>query len=108
VETSIGADRPSGRLIIDPRTRRAALDGAKLRLTRKEFDLLQFLFDDYGAVRTREEIIDNVWDENWYRPTRTLDVHIAALRNKLGDNAWIETVRGVGFRLHESPSDEDD
>jgi DNA-binding response OmpR family regulator len=52
-------------------------------------------------VRSREEIIANVWDEHWWGPTKTLDVHVAALRKKLGDPAWIETVRGVGFRLVE-------
>jgi two-component system, OmpR family, response regulator RegX3 len=54
---------------------------------------------DPGAVYRRETIIDEVWDTNWYGSTRTLDVHVAALRRKLGDAAWIETVRGVGFRL---------
>ena len=48
---------------------------------------------------TREEIIDRVWDEHWYGPTKTLDVHVAALRRKLGDPRWIATVRGVGYRL---------
>jgi two-component system response regulator RegX3 len=95
---------PEGRLVVDERTRRATLDGAELSLTRKEFDLLRFLWEDLGAVRTREEIIDNVWDAHWYGSTRTIDVHIAALRLKLGNPAWIETVRGVGFRLCEPES----
>jgi two-component system, OmpR family, response regulator RegX3 len=91
---------PSGRgLMVDARTRRANLNGEELKLTRKEFALLQFLAADPGAVRTREEIIDNVWDENWFGSTRTLDVHIGTLRVKLGGVEWIETVRGVGFRL---------
>ena len=94
------ADR---RLVVDPRTRRVILDGEELQLTRKEFDLLAFLHEDFGAVRTREEIIDSVWDTQWYGSTRTLDVHVAALRAKLGDTGWIETVRGVGFRLGEPP-----
>jgi two-component system response regulator RegX3 len=89
------------RLIIDGRTRRASLDGAELKLTRKEFDLLRLLSEDLGAVLTREEIIDKVWDENWLGSTRTLDVHIGSLRAKLGSAMWIETLRGVGFRLVE-------
>lgn len=88
-----------GGLVIDRRTHRAALDGAELALTRKEFDLLALLASDPGAVRTRTEILEQVWDPHWYGPTKTLDVHVASLRRKLGDQAWIETVRGVGYRL---------
>ena len=68
-------------------------------MTPKEFDLLAFLADDAGAVRPRQELLENVWDPHWYGPTKTLDVHVASLRKKLGDPRWIETVRGVGFRL---------
>ena len=70
-----------------------------MALTPKEFDLLAFLADDAGAVRPRQELLENVWDPHWYGPTKTLDVHVASLRKKLGDPGWIETVRGVGFRL---------
>jgi two-component system, OmpR family, response regulator RegX3 len=73
--------------------------GAPVDLTPKEFDLLAFLADDAGAVRPRQELLENVWDPHWYGPTKTLDVHVASLRKKLGDPGWIETVRGVGFRL---------
>ncbi|WP_035304408.1 response regulator transcription factor [Actinokineospora inagensis] len=96
-ETTAG--EPVAGLVIDARTRRATLDGVELALTRKEFELLLFLSHDRGAVRTREEIIDAVWDENWFGSTRTLDVHIGSLRAKLGGADRIETVRGVGFRL---------
>jgi DNA-binding response OmpR family regulator len=97
-------DEPSpvlevGGLAIDRRTRRATLDGTELALTRKEHDLLVLLASDPGAVRTRTEILEEVWDPHWYGPTKTLDVHVASLRRKLGDPAWIETVRGVGYRL---------
>ena len=88
-----------GGLVIDPRTRRVTIDGHDVAMTRKEYDLLNFLASDPGAVRTREDIIDEVWDPHWFGPTKTLDVHIASLRRKLGDPAWIETVRGVGYRL---------
>ena len=88
-----------GTLAVDRRTRRVTLDGTAVALTPKEFDLLAFLADDAGAVRPRQELLENVWDPHWYGPTKTLDVHVASLRKKLGDPGWIETVRGVGFRL---------
>ncbi len=86
-------------LTVDRRTRRVTIDGDAVTLTPKEFDLLAFLADDAGAVRARQQLLENVWDPHWYGPTKTLDVHIASLRKKMGDPAWIETVRGVGFRL---------
>ncbi|MET9225369.1 response regulator transcription factor [Lentzea sp. NPDC003310] len=88
-----------GRVRIDRRGRRVHLDGAEVELTPKEFDLLAFLAEDPGAVFTREQIMEAVWDENWFGPTKTLDVHVGVLRRKLGDAASLETVRGVGFRL---------
>jgi DNA-binding response OmpR family regulator len=68
-------------------------------LTPKEFDLLALLAADAGAVVTRRRILEAVWDTSWFGPTRTIDVHVAALRKKLGAPGWIETVRGIGFRL---------
>jgi two-component system response regulator RegX3 len=88
-----------GPLALDRRTRRVVLDGRELVLTPKEFDLLAFLASDPGAVLSRQTIIETVWDAHWFGPTKTLDVHMASLRKKLGDPNWIETVRGVGFRL---------
>jgi two-component system, OmpR family, response regulator RegX3 len=88
-----------GDVEVDLRARRVTRCGAEVELTRKEFDLLAVLVADPGALRTRQEILESVWDEHWYGPTKTLDVHIAALRKKLGDPALIETVRGVGFRI---------
>ena len=89
---------------VDVRSRRAILDGKELALTRKEFDLLALLATEPGAIHTREEILEQVWDAHWYGPTKTLDVHIASLRRKLGDPTLIETVRGVGFRLRSDSS----
>jgi two-component system response regulator RegX3 len=88
-----------GDVEVDLRTRRTTVAGSDVELTRKEFDLLALLASDPGAVRTRQEILETVWDAHWYGPTKTLDVHIAALRKKLGDPGLIETVRGVGFRI---------
>ena len=92
-----------GGLRIDRRTHRVLVDDTEISLTPKEFDLLVFLAEDPGAVRTRTDIIESVWDAHWYGPTKTLDAHIAALRKKLGSSSWIVSVRGVGFRL-EAPT----
>ena len=91
-------------LVLDTRAHRVLRDGEELVLTRKEYDLLALLASDPGAIHTRESILEQVWDANWYGPTKTLDVHIASLRKKLGDPTLIETVRGVGFRLRTPPS----
>jgi two-component system response regulator RegX3 len=88
-----------GELTVDRRARRVALGDVVVNLTPKEFDLLAFLAEDAGAVRSRQQLLEEVWDPHWYGPTKTLDVHVASLRKKLGDPAWIETVRGVGFGL---------
>jgi len=88
-----------GPLEIDRRTRRVRLSGDAVTLTAKEFDLLAYLAVDPGAVCTRTDILENVWDVNWFGPTKTVDAHIAAIRKKLGDPHWINAVRGVGFRL---------
>jgi two-component system response regulator RegX3 len=93
----------AGPLRIDVRTPRVTLDrggeAAELALTPKEFELLTYLAEDPGAVRSRTDIIERVWDANWFGPTKTVDAHVANLRRKLGDGRWIEAVRGVGFRL---------
>ncbi len=92
-----------GELAIDPATRSATLRGTELGLTRKEFDLLARLARDPGTVVSREDLMADVWDENWFGSTKTLDVHIGFLRRKLGDDAasprYLRTVRGVGFQL---------
>ena len=94
------ANPPSvGALSVDRRSHRVSLDGQEIALTPKEYDLVALLAADPGRVFTRSEIFDEVWDPHWYGPTKTLDVHVAAVRRKLGDPGWIETVRGVGFRL---------
>ena len=90
-----------GSLSIDPRQRSVTVGGDSVTLTTKEFDLLHYLAGDPEAVFRRETILQDVWDMNWYGSTKTLDVHIASLRKKLGDPRWIESVRGVGFRLHD-------
>jgi DNA-binding response OmpR family regulator len=88
-----------GGLEVDERARQASLDGAELQLTPKEFELLAALARDPGAAVTRQRLLADVWQTTWYGSAKTIDVHIAALRKKLGDPGWIETVRGIGFRL---------
>ena len=92
-----------GSLAIDARSRPATIDDASLGLTAKEFDLLAYLATDPGKVFTRRRILEDVWEMHWIGTTKTLDVHVASLRKKLGDPTWIETVRGVGFRLRPTP-----
>ena len=89
----------TGRLQIDLRTRRVTVDGEEVELTPKEFDVLALIVSEPGTVFTRRRILETVWDAHWYGPTKTLDVHIASVRRKLAHPAWIETVRGVGFRF---------
>jgi DNA-binding response OmpR family regulator len=88
-----------GPLAIDRRTQRVTVDGREIALTPKEFGLLSLLGEDAGAVVSRQQIMDEVWDPHWYGPTKTLDVHVASLRKKLGEPGLIETVRSRGFRL---------
>jgi DNA-binding response OmpR family regulator len=97
-------------LTVDTAMRRVLLDGEELSLTRREFDLLAILVRHAGTVLTRERLIDEVWDTNWFGSTKTLDVHVSGLRKKLGDDSseprYLHTVRGVGFRFA-SPEEAD-
>ena len=95
-----GSPLQAGDLEVDERSRRATLAGRELELTPKEFELLAALARDPGAAITRQRLLAEVWQTSWYGSSKTIDVHVAALRRKLGDPGWIETVRGVGFRLH--------
>ena len=88
-----------GPLRIDRDAHRVQVDESEVDLTPKEYELLAMLAERPGAVRTREDIIDQVWDAHWFGPTKTLDVHVSALRRKLGHPDWISTIRGVGYRL---------
>jgi DNA-binding response OmpR family regulator len=101
-DTEQGRPHPA-RLVIDLAGRRVWDDGVELVLAPKEFDLLAYLAGKPGVVLRREQIMSDVWDENWWGSTRTLDTHIASLRRKLVDVAEpptrISTIRGVGFRF---------
>ena len=88
---------------LDAASRRAWAGEEELQLTAKEFDLLRVLLRDAGSVVTREQLMREVWDTEWWSSTKTLDMHVSWLRRKLGDDAanprFITTVRGVGFRF---------
>jgi len=88
-----------GRLEVDTRSRRAFLGETEVQLTAKEFDLLALLVSEPGSVVSRQRILEQVWNTSWYGASKTLDVHVASIRRKLGEPGWIETVRGVGLRL---------
>jgi two-component system, OmpR family, response regulator RegX3 len=106
--TAAGEEEPPGPIKVGPldvdvAARRVRLHGDELTLSRKEFDLLAELVRNAGRVVTREQLMDRVWDENWFGSTKTLDVHVRWLRQKLGDDPaaprFLHTVRGVGFRF---------
>ncbi|WP_209716426.1 response regulator transcription factor [Marmoricola sp. OAE513] len=93
---------PTGGLRVDLQSRRVWVEDTEISLTSKEFDLLGLLDSERGTVLTRETLMDKVWDENWFGSTKTLDVTMGRLRQKLeeaGAPVQIITVRGVGFRL---------
>ena len=92
-----------GALRINPRSRSVDRDGQVVHLTAKEFDLLHFLARHPGQVFTREQLLDNVWDYEWYGDVSTVTVHIRRLREKVEPNPmrprYVKTVWGVGYKL---------
>jgi two-component system response regulator RegX3 len=92
-----------GDVRLDPARHEVTRAAEPVELTRKEFEVLRLLMRNAGAVVSREQLIEDVWDVNWFGPTKTLDVHVSALRKKLGDDPaaprYVHTVRGVGFRF---------
>ncbi|HJR18433.1 MAG TPA: response regulator transcription factor [Actinomycetota bacterium] len=92
-----------GDVRIDPKARTVTKRGEAVELTAREFDLLQMLMSNAGKALRREEIMDEVWDTNWFGSTKTLDVHISWLRRKIEDDPaeprYITTIRRVGFRF---------
>ncbi|MEY2448806.1 MAG: hypothetical protein QOH79_2282 [Acidimicrobiaceae bacterium] len=95
-----------GPLTVDMASRRVLCEGAEVELRPKEFDLLALLSGNAGRAMPRERIMEEVWDEHWFGSTKTLDMHISALRRKLSecsDEVVITTLRGVGYRLERLP-----
>jgi DNA-binding response OmpR family regulator len=88
-----------GSLRIEPAAYTAWVDGESVVLRRREFELLLVLCREVGRVVTRERLLSEVWDRHWESSTKTLDMHVHALRRKLGDAIEVATVRGVGYRM---------
>ena len=88
-----------GEVAIDAGRREVRVAGDTVEFTTKEFDLLRYLAERPGLALSRQQILDGVWGYDWYGDARTVDVHIAQVRKKLGDAVQIKTVRGVGYRL---------
>ncbi len=95
-------DRPAllelGPVRVDREAREARVDGRELELTAKEFDLLAMLIENTGIVLSRERLLEEVWGMAYPGGTRTVDVHVAQLRRKLGVPELIRTVRGAGYK----------
>jgi two-component system phosphate regulon response regulator PhoB len=104
----IGERKPgaaSGRIQLDPQAARALVDGMRLDLTHKEFELLAKLVSHSGRVLRRKQLIDELWGPDAPRKERAVDAHIKSIRRKLGGaRGCIETVRGVGYRFVEAPA----
>jgi DNA-binding response OmpR family regulator len=92
-----------GTLRVDGPAHRAYVDGVEVELRPKEFALLRFLVENAGRVMTRDHLLREVWDLQWESSTKTLDMHIHAVRRRLGDRpgggAWISTIRSIGYRF---------
>jgi two-component system OmpR family response regulator len=88
-----------GGAAIDLGRREVRAHGEVVDCTGKEFELLRYLAENRGRALSRQQILDGVWGYNWYGDARTVDVHVAQVRKKLGDAVVITTVRGVGYRL---------
>jgi DNA-binding response OmpR family regulator len=97
------AVRRFGALEVDPQAREVRLDGRTVELTKLEFDLLDTLSGEPRVAFSRTQLLQRVWGENWFGDDHVIDVHIANLRRKLGDDAdsarYVRTVRGVGYRM---------
>jgi DNA-binding response OmpR family regulator len=92
----------AGAATIDTGRREIRIGDAPVEFTTKEFDLLRFLAERPGLAMSRQQILDGVWGYDWFGDARTVDVHIAQVRKKLGDAVEITTVRGIGYRLESS------
>ena len=92
-----------GDVVMNLETHRVTQGGEDVDLTVKEYELLRVLLEHAGKVVRRTALVEEVWDPNWFGSTKTVDVHMSALRKKLGDDPasprYVHTVRGVGFRF---------
>lgn len=95
-----------GPLVVDSEKHEVLKGGEKLDLTLKEFELLKLLIENKGRVLTRESLLDRIWGYEYYGETRTVDVHIRHLRQKIEEDdknpVYVETIRGIGYRFNDS------
>jgi two-component system alkaline phosphatase synthesis response regulator PhoP len=89
---------------VDTGSRQVFLDGEPIEMTAIEFDLLRALAENHGRVLSREQLLEKVWGYNYYGEMRVVDVHVGHIRQKLGGEAYIATVRGVGYRFEDEVS----
>ena len=100
LESEKTVERSSTGLNIDTDSRLVSLDAVPLELSPKEYDLLAFLFENRGKALSRQQILNQVWNFDYYGDLRTVDTHINRLRSKLGDSAsLVQTIRGYGYRF---------
>jgi two-component system response regulator RegX3 len=101
-----GSTLEVGDVVMNLQTHRVTKGGENVDLTVKEYELLRVLLEHAGKVVRRNFLVEEVWDPNWFGSTKTVDVHMSALRKKLGDDpgspTYVHTVRGVGFRFASS------
>lgn len=96
-----------GQLVIDDAARKVTLDGNNVDLTPKEYDMLNFLTSNAGIALSREQILNSVWNFDYFGDLRTVDTHVKQLRSKLGDfGEMICTVRGIGYRFESEKNEE--
>lgn len=89
-----------GGIIIDPEGRTVTIDGKNIDLSLREYELLKYLLDNEGVALSRDKILNNVWNYDYYGDSRTIDSHIKKIRHKLGKRGkYIKTMRGVGYKF---------
>lgn len=91
--------REFGALRVDPAAREVTVDGQPVELSRTEFDLLEALASQPRVTLSRRQLLEAVWGEDWFGDDHVIDVHMSNLRRKLGDPAYVKTVRGFGYRI---------
>ena len=93
-----------GRLSLNRSEHTVSVDGQRVKLTLKEYEMLRLFMENIGRVFSRDQLLASIWDADYVGETRTVDVHIGTLRTKLGScGDYIETVRGVGYRMEARP-----
>lgn len=102
-----GGDISAGRLVINRDAHTVIADGKMIELSFKEFELLNYFIDNRGIALTRDKILNNVWDFDYFGDVRTVDTHVKKLRSKLCDcGSYLKTVRGVGYKFEAEDGDE--